>query len=90
MKLLDNMILGVEKYDSRVRIIVSNNGEELVCRKERLSTLYKFLDLEKGEAFKGRLKLRKKENYIEIIVKNNVVGHINAEELRAKINEIKN
>lgn len=90
MKLLDNMTLNIEKYDSRVRLIVLDNGKELVCRKERISSLYKFLDLENGEIFKGRLRLSKKENKIEVIVKNNVVGQVNVEELRIEINKIKN
>ncbi len=67
-----------------------DNGEELVCRKERIPSLYKFLDLENGKVFKGRLRLYKKKNKIDIIVKNNVIGQVNAEELRAEINKIKN
>jgi len=90
MKLSDNMTLNIEKYDSRVRIIVLDNGEELVCRKERMSSLNRFLELENGEVFKGRLRLCKRKNKIDVIVKNNVVGQVNVGELRAEINSIKN
>ncbi len=79
-----NHTFSIEPYEKlRVRIIVSENREELVCRKESVYKLKQFLALDEGRAFKGRLQLVKRGDSIAVEVKGEVLGDITVEQFLA-------
>ncbi len=70
--------LSIEPFQKKVRLVVYQNKEEWVCRKERIKNLKEFLQLKKARIFKGRLQLYTIRNKIDIEVKREVVGIISA------------
>ena len=66
----------IEKYKERLRLIIAQDFEEIVCRKETKKNLLNFLQNNEGHLFKGRLQLEKKEDDISIIVKGKLLGKI--------------
>jgi hypothetical protein len=68
----------IEFYKKRLRLVVYQNKEEWVCRKETIKNLQEFLQLKEARIFKGRLQLYKIRNKIHVEVKGEVVGVISA------------
>ncbi len=84
-----NYALGVERYDKlRLRLIVYQNNEEYVCRKESLYKLKQFLNLDEGRAFKGRLQLLKHGDDIAVEVKGQQMGMLAKADIQHYLNEI--
>lgn len=84
--LSQNYTLGVEPYQKlRLRLIVYQNGEVYVCRKESLYKLKQFLALNEGRAFKGRLQLLKHGDDIAVEVKGELIGNISKTVLLAHL-----
>jgi hypothetical protein len=81
IKLNNELSLFFEPLNKRVRLVVSENGEELVCRKETIKNLNNFLKTEESHLFKGRLQLDKKEANIYVILKNEIIGMISSNQL---------
>lgn len=77
LKLNDNLSLGVEAYEKRVRLIVYKDAVELVCRKEYWSKLIEFIRLEDERIFKGRLQLTKRDGTICVEIRGAHAGCIN-------------
>ena len=75
--------LHIETIDHKTRLIILENEQELVCRKERLSVIQAFLAKGEGRIFKGRLQLEHSGKELQIIVKNQIIGSI-APQLLAK------
>ena len=86
--LTNTMSLGIENYDSRARLIVFEHNEEVVCRKESLSALNKFLEEKSAEIFKGRLRMIKNDDAISVMVKGDIVGQISHKDLKDYIAEL--
>lgn len=74
----EKLILSFEIADKKVRLVVLQADEELVCRKETLKNLKHFLEKDQAHIFKGRLQLKKKEDVIEVLVKQNSAGVISS------------
>jgi len=62
-----------------IRLIVSKNDEEWVCRKEKLKKLFSFLEVDQQHLFKGRLQLFKSSDKINIQIKNEFISTISTE-----------
>ncbi len=77
--ILDEKIaLAFEPLEKNIRLIVLQANEELVCRKETLQKLNRFLSADKAHLFRGRLQLEKKNDLIEVLVKQKSVGIISS------------
>lgn len=68
----------IEPHKKRLRLVVYQNKEEWVCRKETIKNLQEFLQLKEGKIFKGRLQLYKIRNKIHVEVNGEVIGIISA------------
>lgn len=79
ISLENNLKLSFEKLPHTVRLIISKNNDEWVCRKEKLKNLFSFLEKDKVHIFKGRLQLFKLNDRIDIQVKNIVIATISEE-----------
>lgn len=66
----------IEPDNKKVRLVIYQNAEELVCRKENLSRIKQFLMQKEARLFKGRLQLSKVDQEIHVEVKGEVVGII--------------
>ncbi|RZL20725.1 MAG: hypothetical protein EOO96_24720, partial [Pedobacter sp.] len=64
----EKLTLVFEPADKKVRLIVLQADEELVCRKETIKNLQQFLSAQKAHLFKGRLQLSKNEDVIEVLL----------------------
>lgn len=77
--LSDQRELALERYEkARLRMIVLRNGEVWVCRKESFSKLKQFMQHNHAHIFKGRLQLTKHLNQINVTVKGENIGMIDA------------
>ncbi|WP_345955358.1 hypothetical protein [Mucilaginibacter sp. PAMB04168] len=79
--LLHDYVLKVEpekEKASRVRLIVKQQGKELICRKEGLNRLLDFIYGGDDHLIKGRLQLSKKKTAISIYINGDIVGTIEA------------
>lgn len=74
----EQLTLLFEPTDRKVRLVVLQADEELVCRKETIKNLQQFLSTERAHLFKGRLQLNKNYNVIEVLVKQNSAGVISS------------
>lgn len=64
------LTLTFEPIGKKVRLIISEADQELVCRKETLKNLLNFLSTEEMNLFKGRLQLHKVNEIIEVVIEN--------------------
>ena len=64
------LTLTFEPIGKKVRLIILEADQELVCRKETLKNLLNFLSTEEMNLFKGRLQLHKVNEIIEVVIKN--------------------
>lgn len=81
--------LSFEPMGKSVRLIVSRADEELVCRKESLKNLHKFLLADEMKIFKGRLQLDKHQEMIEVIMKDRPIAMIGANNFEQLLNNLK-
>ncbi len=83
--------LYLEKQGPKVRIVILEDGEELVCRKESISALKKWIDSTEPKLFDGRLTLHREDgNFIGLFFLNNPVGKIAAADFLALIERTAN
>ncbi len=68
--------LTIDFLGKKVRLAVSEQGVENVCRLETIKNLDKFAVSREEHLFKGRLQLHKDETGIKVIVKGEIVGII--------------
>ncbi len=87
--LTNTLEFAIEAEKSKVRLIVLESGEELVCRKERVNELHRFIELDSGTIFKGRLQLQKQKDDILISVKGGIAGSIPANDFKKLLDEVK-
>ena len=84
--LLSNQItFSIEPFEKKVRLVVYKDNKEWVCRKETFKNLNYFLSQEDVSIFKGRLQLHKRKNKINVEVKGEIIGVINADVFRKSI-----
>jgi hypothetical protein len=88
-KLDDELSFAIERSEKRARLIVYKNGVENVCRKETFGNLNRFILLDEGHLFKGRLQLNKDNTGIGIEVKGKLMGTIKTEEFLSCLKEAK-
>ncbi|TKC02538.1 hypothetical protein [Pedobacter cryotolerans] len=74
----EKLTLAFEPLGNKLRLIIFDAGEELVCRKEKHKNLQHFLAEEQAHIFKGRLQLKKIGGIIEVLVKNKSIGVISS------------
>lgn len=79
VKLSEDYSLAIEVEGKRLRLIVFEDEEELVCRKTTAKELNQFLSGTENILFKGRLQLRKNAGQILIQVRGEVIGLIRKE-----------
>ena len=85
---LDNSFkLSFEKLPHTIRLIISKDNEEWVCRKEKLKSLFSFVDVDKEHLFKGRLQLFKSDEKIDIQVKNKVIGTVSSQTFKEALSK---
>lgn len=84
----NNQSLCIEKYDTRVRLVIVQNANEKACRKEHLNTIEHFLTNTDCTLFKGRLQLRKQSDYLFVLLKGESIGQISTEYLSQKLLEL--
>ncbi len=63
----------IEPYKKKQRLVVTDQGNEWVCRIESTRNLEQFLQQDQASIFKGRLRLHKDNNEINVEVKGNTV-----------------
>ena len=71
--------LSIEPDNKKVRLVIYQDAEEWVCRKENISRIKEFLVQQEARLFKGRLQLHKIDQQINIEVKGDVIGCINVD-----------
>lgn len=81
IRLNDGIRMRIETMDNNVRLVLSKNSKELACRKGPLKEIDKFLALDTGNLFKGRLQLSKKDDLVAIHLNNKIVGEVTTIEL---------
>jgi hypothetical protein len=89
IQLNNEFAFSIEPYEKRVRLVVYNNKEEWVCRKETIKNIESFLEKEEASIFKGRLRLSKVNSKIFVEVKKEVVGSIKLLEFEALLKKLK-
>jgi hypothetical protein len=77
----------IEPEVQRLRLIVSDDGEELVCHEVDRNQLEKFAHATEGHLFKGRLQLDKKGGDVLISVKGDTVGIIALSDFERLVNQ---
>lgn len=69
--------LAIESEEGKkLRLVVLREGEEWVCRQTNSKTLRNFLATPHSALFKGRLQLHKIQEYLAVVVKERVLGHV--------------
>jgi len=81
--------LSFEKLTNKIRLIITKNNEEWVCRKETLNSLFSFAEEDVTHIFKGRLRLNKLRDIIEVRVKNELIGIVTNEDFKKALIKIK-
>lgn len=84
------LTLGFEPLGKKLRLIIFEKNEELVCRKETIKNLQQFLSAERAHLFKGRLQLSKNDNIIEVLVKQNSAGVISSDTFKKVLETMDN
>jgi len=87
-KLKNNLELSIEPYEKKVRLVVYESNAELVCRKERVLVLKRFMDMKSERIFKGRLQLQIEEDEIRIFIKGEDKGSIGLKDFQNEINKV--
>ncbi len=90
LKLNNGLLLGIECYEKRARLVVYKNGVENVCRKESFKNLMRFVQADTGRLFKGRLQLFKSLSGIDIRVKGELTGTVEADDFKDCLEHVKN
>lgn len=90
VKLNDAYFFTIESDGKKVRLIVTDGTNELVCRKETMNRLIRFCTEESSRIFKGRLQLLKQDGIISVEVKGNIIGTITTHLFLKHLNGIKN
>jgi hypothetical protein len=86
--LKDGLYLILERYEKRVRLVITSNKTELVCRKESFRNLEQFL--QSGQhIFKGRLQLYKDRSDVQVKVKDEILGKVPAVQLGKCLSALK-
>ncbi len=85
----NDLKLSFEKLPNTIRLIISKNDEEWVCRKETLRKLFEFANTEQAHAFKGRLQLIKIDDHITIQVKNEHISNLLAKTFKEALNNLR-
>lgn len=88
--LSEKLTLGFEPLGGKLRLIIFETDEELVCRKETIKKLQQFLSVKQAHIFKGRLQLRKNEDVIEVLVKQNSAGIISSNTFKKVLEAMNN
>jgi hypothetical protein len=89
--LTEDYVLRIEpekEKSSRLRLIIKQRGQELVCRKEGLNRLLDFVQGGDAHLFKGRLQLSKENDAINIYMKDSLIGSIKANVLAEELNQL--
>jgi len=86
IKLNDQLTFSIEKEEKRLRLIVSESGDELVCHKTDRNELTKFIQSADSHLFKGRLQLDKKGENVFIYLKGDIAGVIDLSEFERLMN----
>ncbi|KQR67533.1 hypothetical protein [Pedobacter sp. Leaf176] len=89
ISLNNNFKLSFEKLPHTIRLIVSKNNNDWVCRKEKLINLLAFAEVNKDGLFKGRLQLLKSDDRIDVQVKSELIGSVSNEAFRKVLSELK-
>ncbi|TCD04176.1 hypothetical protein EZ449_17865 [Pedobacter frigidisoli] len=89
INLQNDLNLSFEKLPHTIRLIISKNNEEWVCRKEKLKKLFSFAEVDKERLFKGRLQLLKSDDKIDIQVKSELIGAISNEAFKKALRKLK-
>jgi hypothetical protein len=76
----------VEQEERRLRLIVFNGDEELVCHKADRAKIQRFIMADKSHLFKGRLQLDKTGDHIRISVKGKTAGIISLSKFEKLVN----
>ncbi|WP_175633221.1 hypothetical protein [Pedobacter ghigonis] len=87
--LQNNLKLSFEKLPHTIRVIISKNNEEWVCKKERLRKLLEFVNIDEAHIFKGRLQLIKMNDHITLQVKNENISTILTKTFIEVLNKLK-
>ena len=66
----------------RIRLIISKNEEELLCRKTSFKEINEFLQSDKKTLLKGRLQFDRTGHEISVIIKGLNAGTISIEQFR--------
>ncbi|RZK54962.1 MAG: hypothetical protein EOO87_09055 [Pedobacter sp.] len=82
----EKLIFVFEPSGKKIRLVITEADEELVCRKETLKNLQCFLAEEQAHLFKGRLQLFKSGDEIDVKVKNEIVGKISVQNFQHALN----
>lgn len=86
----EKLTLAFESLGEKLRLIIFEVDEELVCRKETLTNLQHFLAEDHAHIFRGRLQLKKKDSVIEVLMKQKTVGLISSSTLKETLNILGN
>lgn len=86
----EQLTLLFEPNHKKVRLVVLQADEELVCRKETIKKLQQFLSVKQAHIFKGRLQLSKNEDVIEVLVKQNSAGIISSNTFKKVLETMNN
>lgn len=89
IQLNNELSFSIEPFEKKVRLVVYQNKEEWVCRKETIKNIQAFLEKEESSIFKGRLRLSKVKSKIYVEVKKEVFGYIKQSEFESALNKIK-
>ena len=79
--LKNGYFLGIERIESRARLVIFEGNVEKVCRKESVKKLKDFVQSGENQLFKGRLQLHKNPAGISVLVKGEIVGEICGEDM---------
>ena len=84
----EKLILSFEPSGKKIRLIIIEADEELVCRKETLKNLQHFLAEDQAHLFKGRLQLKKHDDIVEVFIKDKPVAIISSNNFQEVLNNL--
>ena len=84
----EKLILSFEPSGKKIRLVITEADEELVCRKETLKNLQHFLAEDQAHIFKGRLQLKKHDDIVEVFIKNMPVAIVAASNFKDVLNNL--
>ena len=80
--------MSFEPLGKIVRLIIAEADEELVCRKVTIKNLKIFLIADEPKIFRGRLQLCKRNNVIEVIMKDKPIAIISLSSFEQVLNKL--